>query len=446
MKYKLIHFKHIKIHSLLFFLLLLILNFLNLQAQDRKKLEADKARIEKEIKSLNNQLNKAQKEKNTSKNQLALIKKKVQEREKLIKNINEQITILSQEIDYTQKGINQLHLQIDSLKSEYAKIIRMLYKQKDKNSLLVLIYNSHDFNQAYQRMRFFKEYNAYRKMQADQIKKKESELENVNRKLENQKTDQAKLLAEEQQQKQRLSREQTQTQKSINSMQQQEQKISAELKKKREQSRQLNRQIEKIIAEEVRKRQEEKLARERAAAAARAKAKAKATAKTSKSAASPETVVVPKEKYIIASTPEEIELSNSFINNKGKLPWPVEKGAILTPYGEYTHAESHGKNFNNGITILTNQGSSVRSIFDGVVSSIWPGPNGQNVVIIAHGEFMTVYTNLEKVMVKVGNNVRTRQIIGIVSDTPENKQSEMAFQIWRAKTSINPAIWLAPMR
>ncbi len=432
--------------SILFLAIFLMCGFNSFAQKSRESLEADKKRIEKEIKALNTELNKTKKDKNLSAKQLSLLKKKIEEREKLIKNINSQVGLLNKQIDSTQKNIDVLQKQIDQLKREYAKVICTLYRQQGLNSQWTLIFSSKNFNDAFQKLQLFEAYSKYRKEQVRQIQSKETVLDSVNKQLESKKITQVVLLSQEEQQKQKLAREQQQKQKSLAQIQTEEKNLSQKLSKKRAEAQKLQKQIQQMIAAEVRKRQEEA---RRLAAAKKAKEEAEAKARkeqgVSNATASKPATVKPKENYTMAATPEEIALSNDFIQNKGRLPWPTEKAAILSPYGEYVHPESKGKNFNNGITLLTGHGSSVRSIFDGTVASIGTGPNGQKVVIISHGEFMTVYTNLETVSVKKGSKVKTKQVIGIVHDTEGEKQSEVNFQIWKATKSQNPAVWLAPL-
>lgn len=378
-------------------------------AQSRKQLEKEKQKIENEIRKLNKDLATTRKNKNLSSSQLNTLNKKIKQRENLIKNINTQLGILESQLVATSDSILLLKNEIDTLKAEYAKIVQVLYKERGALNRTTLTINPAQFNRTYLRTKYYNAYSRYRRHQAQLIRNHQAELENMSYQLVVQKSQQQNLLSQEKKNKQQLSSEKALKQKNINDYKKKEKQLSAELKKKEKQAKQLQAQIQKIINEEL--------------------AKSRKANKTA----------TPKENA------EELELSKDFLANKGRLPWPTAKSTVIREYGRYKH-KSGGENMNYGIELLTDRGASVRSVFDGKVTRIATGPNGYKMVFIKHGNYITVYTNLETVSVKEGTEVATKQKIGVVHTNDENR-AEFNFQIWGGKDaqveSQNPRIWLA---
>lgn len=378
-------------------------------AQSRKQLEKEKQKIENEIRKLNKDLSATRKGKTLSNSQLKKLNQKIVQREKLIKNINTQLGMLEIQLVTTSDSIQLLKNEIDTLKMEYAKVVQVLYKEHGALNKLTLTTDPLQFNKSYLRTKYYNAYSRYRKHQAQLIENHQIELENVSFQLVTQKSKQQNLLSQEKKNKKQLDSEKALKQKTLKDYQKQEKKLTAELKKKEKQAKELQRQIQKIINEEL--------------------AKSKKANKTA----------TPKENA------EEIELSNDFLANKGRLPWPTAKSTVIREYGRYKH-KSGGENMNYGIELLTDRGATIRSVFDGKVTRIATGPNGYKMVFIKHGNYITVYTNLETVSVKEGSDVATKQKIGVIHTNNENR-AEFNFQIWGGKEaqveSQNPRIWLA---
>lgn len=389
--------------------LVICVGILPSNAQDRKLLEKEKQKIENEIKKLNKDLSATRKGKTLSNSQLKTLNKKISQREKLIKNINSQLGVLEGQIVATTDSITLLKGQIDTLKAEYARIVQVLYKERSTLSRINLVLDPLGFNSSYLRTKYYKEYSRYRRHQAQLIQTHQAELENVSYQLVVQKSKQQNLLSQEQQNKKKLDSEKALKQKTLNDYKKKEQRLTSELKKKEKQAKQLQAQIQKIINEEL--------------------AKSRKAGKTN----------TPKENA------EEQELSKDFLANKGRLPWPTAKSTVIREYGRYKHT-SGGENMNYGIELLTDKGAAVRSVFDGKVTRIATGPNGYKMVFVKHGNYFTVYTNLESVAVKEGAEVTTKQKLGTVHTNAENR-AEFNFQIWGGKDaqveSQNPRLWLA---
>ena len=382
-----------------------------LYSQSKKQLEKDKARVEQEIKNLNSQLGKAKKNSKNNQKQLQLLEEKIAQRTRLINNLDGQLNLLGVQITQTQDSIALVRSQVDSLKAEYAKVVRTLYGERGNLDKLVLLLDTKSYNYAYLRTRWFRDYSRYRRRQAAHIRQKEEELTDVQLELAKQQREQTTLLVQQKRQKDQLAQEQKQKQKSLKDSKQQEKNLQAQISKKEKQKRQLQQQIQNIINEEIAK-------------ANRAK---KAASGSSASGPAPKSA-------------EEVALTSDFAGNKGRLPWPVTYTKVAREYGRYTHS-SGGQNMNNGIDLVCRPGTSVQAVFGGTVSRVFTTPGGTRGIIIRHGDYMTVYANMGSVAVKEGTKVSTRQNIGTVY-TNEDGTAEFSFQLWKGTSSQNPRTWL----
>jgi len=382
-------------------------------AQSKRQLEKDKAKVEQEIKKLNNDLAKAKKSSRSSQQQLNLLEKKIAERTKLINNINGQVNLLNVKMSQTEDSIALIRTQIDSLKLEYGRVVRALYNERGNLDKVVLLLDTKSYNYAYLRTKYFRDYSRYRRRQAAHIQQKEQELGDISLDLQRQQREQTDLLAQQRRQKDQLSKEQKEKQQSLKASKQQEKTLQQQIAKKEQQKKQLQQQIQKIINEEIAK-------------AARNK---KGSTGTGSSGSKTST-----------ASSAEVALSNDFASNKGKLPWPCYYNKVSREYGKYTHA-SGGQNMNNGIDLLCKAGAPVKAVFNGTVSRVFTCPNGTQGIIVRHGEYMTVYANLATVTVSEGKSVSTNQNLGTVY-TAEDGTAEFSFQLWKGTTSQNPRQWL----
>jgi septal ring factor EnvC (AmiA/AmiB activator) len=409
----------------------------NLYSQDRNKLEKEKIKLEKEIASMNKILNETKKTKKMSTSELRVLEKKIAQRKKLIKNINSQMGMLNNEIKSTQQSIGELCKEITILRESYAQMLRYAQKNKTNTDKLLFIFSSKDYKEAYQRYIFFRQFGDLQKEKLAQIQSKTNELSKRTNELELKRTNQEKLLQQELKNSKELNKEKTEKQKTVNQLQKKEKQLAKNLKDKQKQVKKLQQQIDNAIAAEVKKQKE---------LAAKKKQQMATNTTTNKKEAEANKAAIEtakKKNYTIATTPEEVALSSSFEANKGKLPWPTSQGVIVSQYGVHKHPEVKGAVIENkGIDIRTTKGSTVRSIFKGEVSRVAKGPTGLLVVIIRHGEYMSVYANLKSVSVKNGQKVDTKQTIGTVS-TNEDGVSEYKFQIFKGTHHLNPSIWLS---
>ncbi len=383
------------------------------QKQSKKDLENKKKQIQKEIELTNQLLAKNRKDKKRSLTDLIMLNNKIRQREELISTINREIGLLNQQIKENNESINTLQNDLTKLKAEYAKMIYYAYKNQDSYSRLVFIFASSDFEQAYMRLKYLQQYSEYRKQQAEKITKTKKVLNEKVEELETKKTDKRVLLTGEESEKQNLTSEKGEKEQVLSELQKQEGKLKKDLEKKKKDADNLQQAIQRIIQKELEKVQKE--------AATENKAK-------------PQKLVL---------TPEAQQLSNSFASNKAKLPWPVAKGIISERFGVHPHPMMPNIDVNNnGIDITTNTGSIARAVFDGEVKGVVNMPGAGQFILVRHGEFLTVYSNLRDVYVKVGDKVTTKQSIGSILLDEDDSKTVLHFEIWRGQTKLDPENWI----
>ena len=409
------------------------------QTKSKKQLEKEKTQLEKEIKRLNADLAKAKKNTKLTSSQLASLNRKINERNKLIDNINGQLSHLDSKISQMNDSIGRMQNRRKTLQDEYAATVRSLYREYNSVDKWVLLFDTPSYNKAMLRSKYFRKYNQRRREQSQAIRDTERQLQEAGDELQRQRSQQSSLLTQEKRQRDQLTKEQRQKEASVQQSKANEKQLSQQLSKKEEQKRKLQKQIQRLIDEEVRK------AAEQRAAAQKASSSSKKTASTSKSSgktdgsktkAEETAPAIPTDKTMA----EESALSSDFASNKGKLAWPVVYTSISRNYGLYTH-ESGGQNMNNGIDLVTLQGTNVYAVFKGKVSRVFTCPNGTIGIIIRHGDYMTVYCNLASCSVKAGQSVATRATIGKVA-ADANGNGEFSFQLWKGRESQNPRSWL----
>ncbi len=401
----------------------MIAGFAVSQQQTKEDLQNRKKQLAKEIAETTKILKETQKNKKATMAQLNALVKQIEMREKLINTISSEIRMLDSEIGRTDYEIEQLQLELEQLKKEYAAMIRFAYRNQSSYNKLMFVFAAQNFNQAYKRLKYLQQFSEFRQKQAKYIEQAQLKLEEKMLELESDKKVKNGLLIEEQQEKVTLGKEKSQQENMAKQLTAKEQKLKTQIAQKQQQSKKLDKLIQDVIRKEIaaaRKKAEEE-----------AKAKGKKMPTGDKGSASNLTL-----------TPEAQKLSNEFTSNKGKLPWPVEKGSIIEYFGTHEHAQLKGVMIqNNGIDIKTNTGASARAIFNGSVSGVIQIPGGLNAVLIRHGEYTSVYTNLKSVSVKMGQQVTTKQSIGIVAT--EDDISSVELQIWKGITKLNPTEWLA---
>ncbi len=409
--------RHLLKHLLLFLLLSFFAPQLN--AQDKKsQLQARKAKIEEEISYTNKLLSETKKTKQASLNELLLLNKKISKRQELINAISNEVKAIDAKIKHTNDTIAELRDNIKRLKEEYAKMIYYSQKNRSSYSRLMFVFSAESFNQAYQRLKYFQQYSSYRKNQVRVITETQEVLTGKLELLKKQKAEKLSLKALEEDEKQKLSKEKNEQDQTVRKLSQKERELLKKIRENEKAAKKLQKAIEDIIAEELRKARE--VARK--------------------------TGTKPTPDNAFGLTPTEMKLSTSFAGNKGNLPWPTERGVISATFGEHPHPVLKGiKTKNNGVDITTSGGSVARSVFEGEVTSTMTLPNYNNVIIIRHGEFLTVYSNLGQLFVKKGDKVTTKQKLGVI-ETDETGRTKLHFELWKGKVLQNPEAWIVKSR
>jgi len=411
------------------FLLTAFIVFLpfNISAQsqtDKEKLQKTKKQLEEEIRYTTDLLEQTQKTKQTSLNRLQILNKQIRSRESLIDAINRELNQVQTDIVVENHQIEQMSKDLTLLKSDYARMIYHAYRMMNGQNKLMFIFSAKDFNQGYRRLRYYQQYASYRRRQAERIQSTQIAINSKRKELEIVKNQKLALIMSQEQEKKKLDREKLEKARTVKELSSKEKKLISSLKTKQQAALKLENEIQKLIAEEIRA----------------SEARVRTGEKDDKLKTGSKSPV----RGTLELTPKERELSNSFAANRGRLPWPCDKGFISSAFGEHMHPVlEYVKVKNNGIDIITEKGSLVKSVFNGKVSRVMSFPNLNKVVILRHGDYLTVYSNLSEVAVRDGQEVTTKQTIGRVYIKPEDMKSELHFEIWRGKVIQNPEDWLA---
>ena len=423
-----------KLHIILVLLLLALVSPTfgqKTKSKSKKQLQSEINSLQKEISTANQLLKKTKKDKEMTLNEVNLLDKKIKQRENLIKAYNQQIAVLDEEINTGQSNIKTLNSDLKKLRKEYAKMIVFANKNRSHYNMLGFVFASKDFNQAFSRLRYIREFNEARKVKIDQIASTERRISDEVEASQKAREEQAALLKDEKTQQEALQKEKKDLNGQVAKLKKKEGSIQQDIKNKQQQAKKLQKAIDDIIAEEIRK------------ANAEAERKRKEEAKKNANKGKATTAPAPKEKGM-ALTPAEKTLSSNFVNNKGNLPWPVERGVISSSYGKHASVVSDKVTVtNNGIDIATTEGAQARAVFEGEVASVVKLTGANTVVIIRHGEYFTVYSNLENVTVKRGDKVKTKQNIGTVHTNKTEDKTELHFELLKEQNRQNPANWLS---
>jgi septal ring factor EnvC (AmiA/AmiB activator) len=397
------------------------------QPTTQEQLEERKAKIQLEIQEKEQLLQSVKSKEKSIVSQLQIQKEKIGLKEKLIKTTEKQTKLLSNDIYTNQLKINQLNRDLDQLRKDYAEMIVKSYKSRSEQSRAMFLLSSQNFLQAYKRAQYMKQYASYRKMQGEEIKGKTNQLVVYNNKIGAQKNEKEKLIVENEKEKQQLVKEKQEQEKIANQIKKEKGKITAEIKKKQQETKKIDAQIQKLIREAI-------AAANKKTAAANAKTNPKATAAEKKAIESSTKIVL---------TPEGKLVSDNFKANKGRLPWPVEKGAISLGYGDQPHPVFKTLIVHNsGVEISTESGSNARAVFSGEVTQVQLITPLKKAVIVKHGDFFTIYQNLSSVNVQVGDKVSAKQSLGKIRTDGEGK-TILKFMVSQNTTYFNPTTWLS---
>jgi septal ring factor EnvC (AmiA/AmiB activator) len=401
------------------------------QPPTQEQLEERKAKIQQEILEKEQLLQTVKSKEKSVVTQLMLQKEKIGLKQKLINTTEKQTKLLSNDIYANQIKINQLKLDLDQLRKDYAEMILKSYKSRSEQSRAMFLLSSQNFLQAYKRAQYMKQYASYRKMQGEEIKGKTNQLLTYNDKIGVQKSAKEKLIVENENEKQELEKEKKVQEKIAQQIQKEKGKIVSDIKKKQQETKKIDAQIQKLIRETI-------AAANKKTAAAKAKANPKTVSKADTKATEESTKIV--------LTSEGQLIANNFRANKGKLPWPVEKGAVSLSYGDQPHPVYKTLTVHNsGVEITTESGSSARAVFGGEVTKVIKLSPLNIAVFIQHGDYFTVYQNLTTVNVSVGDKVTIKQTLGKIRTNGDTGKTILKFLILQNTTYNNPASWLFNM-
>lgn len=385
----------------------------------QKELERQRKKKEEEIRLTNKLLSQTRSKKNKSISQLRLLNKQIKIREELINAVNNEIVSIDGQISAKDHHIEKLTTDLELRKKEYGEMIYSAYRLKKMAHPISFVLSAKSFNQAFKRMRYIGDLGESRTMQMDLIKNTQSQIITEVETLREIRDEKTELMSKKAEEKTNLEGDKEEENSLVKSLQNKEKELRRELAAKQKAARQLDNQIKKVIAEEIERARKEELARRKK-----------------------ENPLAKKDDGL-SMTPEAAALSANFNSNKGKLPWPVEKGFVLRGYGEHRHPTlPNVKTMNNGIDIVTTDGTSARAVFEGEVRHIFTVPGMQNAVMINHGEFFTVYTHLETVSVKKGDKVKTKQSIGTIYKDEDDNKTILHFELWKGSVKQDPETWI----
>jgi septal ring factor EnvC (AmiA/AmiB activator) len=393
----------------IFSLIFLVSAPLMAQKTSRKKLEAKRIILKKEINKIKIYLDKTKKKERSLSNQVKDLNQKVQTRQDLINTISDEIASISDEIDKNLKEINLLQDELNALKTEYANLIYKSYKNKSEENRLLFLLSSDSFFQGFQRFQYMKQYTQYRKNQGDSIKDKAMKLRVMNDSLAVKKITKNNLIDEKKYEQGVIVSEKEKQEILVKKYSKKKRKYQAQIRKKQREERKLTQQIENSIRGAIKK-----------------------SGTKSKT---------------FALTPAAKALAAKFTSNKGKLPWPVEKGLVTVRFGKQSDPmDSSLKIESSGVRIATNEHAKARAVFDGKVMDIHKNPqNGSLAIMIQHGNYITVYANLESTLVSKGDKVKTKQSLGNIHTDRVTGKTILKFQIWKDVQKQNPSNWVYKM-
>ena len=394
------------------FILISVLISLSSNAQTRKQLENKRIELQKEIKATQTLLFKSKKEAETLLSELDDINKIINVRSNLIKTINQEAEKLSQEIRKNEKELASLEKKLDVLKKDYAEMVVKSYKSRNKQSRLMFLLSADSFLQAYKRLQYLKQYTSYRKLQGEEIKATTVNLLALTDSLRIKEDEKQLLIALNLREQDSVQKEKFSQEMLVTKVKLKEKQYISQIKRIQEEDRKLDKKIQRLITEAI------------------ANSNKKGGNTTSG----------------FNLTPEAKKLETTFIANKGKLPWPTEKGIIVRKYGTQPHPTLSGITIqSNGIQVATEQKAKARAVFNGKVLSIQLQPGRKKIVLVQHGNYISAYKNLDDVLVKKGENISTKQEIGTIHTDAATGKTILAFSLFKQTKIQNPEPWIGKM-
>ena len=377
------------------------------------ELEVQKERLTIEIKQINKLLFKNTKKKKDVLSEVEDLNLKISVRSQLVNVNNQQANLLTRQISVNERDIGNFRKELTALKKDYAEMIRKSYKSKSSQNRLMFLFSSESFLQAYKRIQYMKQYASFRKKQGDEIAAKTTTLQTLNTTLINQKRKKEALVSENRKVQQTLEGERKSQEVLIRSLKKRASSLASSIKQKQKKAAAIDREIERLIREAI---------------AASNKAAGKKSSKA------------------FALTPEARLLAKNFTANKGRLPWPVEKGVVTQRFGTQPHPVVRTTMIkSNGVTIATSPNAVARAVFEGEVMTVLSFKGSNPTVLIKHGNYITTYKNIGKLYVKKGDKVKAKQAIGEIFTHPQTGKTILQFSVFNEFTPQNPKSWIYKM-
>ena len=372
-------------------------------ADSVKDLQKKQRQLQAEIEQTNKMLKQTKKDESATMNKLQLLNQNIKTQKKLIHTLDSEITALNREMKQLSDKRDSLQVILERYKADYAQMVRQSHYARMQQSPLLFLLASDSFQQLARRTRYLQEFAHFRQEQVRRIENTQAEIDTQNELLETNKADKQAALSTRKREQANLQRDERKQKNMLNQLKSKEKDLNKQIKQKQKKVDELNRKIDEMVR--------------------------KQTEKASK------TTPLTKEQQLIAG---------GFEANKGRLPWPVEKGMISGHFGKQQHpVYSQVTMDNKGIYIQTTAGTKARAVYKGEVTSCFM-VGGTYAVIVQHGNYRTVYSNLSKLSVKQGDKVDTKQTIGTIFTDPEQDQkTELYFQIYKDKNIQNPELWIA---
>lgn len=382
------------------------------QGQTRKQLERKRKQKEKEIRLTKKLLAQTRSKKKKTLSQLNLLDRQIKMREELISTMADEITIIDKQIDSESANVESLSKELKHLKDEYADMIYRSYKMRESGDLSSYVLASDNFNQAVKRIKYVQQISEDRERQLELIGNMRDSITQQLEQLRKIKKQKSELLTQKEKEKDELKGDKKENSDLIRGLKKRETTLKNDLKYQKQSAKNLDNRIRKLIREEIER--------------AKKRDKGKETKKGE-----------------MALTPEAAALAKEFGRNKGKLPWPVERGVIMRKFGTYAHPELRGITIvNNGIDIATVKNASARSVMEGEVRSVFSIPGMQKAVMVKHGNYFTVYAHLDQVLVNRGDKVKALQSLGIIHTDEGEGKTILHFEVWQNSSNLNPQLWL----
>lgn len=397
------------------------------------KLKNDKQKLEKEIKKTQQLLNETRKNKNASLAQLSVLKNQIANREGMIVALNNEMSALETELALNEKLSRDLSRKLMYMKDDYARVVYNAYRNRKMTNKLVFLLSSEDFGQMYRRAKYYTEFARDVKDQVTAIENTQAEIEKKRQEIQALKNEKAAVVVSQERNLASLENERREKNKLASTLNKKEKELAAQIAAKQKEQKKLDAAIQAAIQREIAAANEKN---KKAQAAKNSSGKGSSTSGKAGASTAPKPGA-------IAMTPEEQQLNSTFVANKGKLPWPLAKCSKIRGFGSYPHPDVPSVMIqSNGVDLLTDAGTSVRAVFQGEVTTVTE-VSGTKLVIIRHGEYMTVYQNLASISVTKGQKVSTKQTIGTVAKNSSTGTYVLHFSLLKVQTYLDPSGWLA---